>query len=238
VTQRRRIITRLIGLLLLGAIVNVAVAWLLAVRLPVSATWVSSEIQRSWQPLSELGYEREGFLKVSQSWRFGSSRIFVAAGDFHHWPEDEPRGSPLEECPGWSRHRVLESLAGAEDTVMIMEARGWPFRALWCHPAQWSVFGDGTVDPPVGGIEVDDRFAVASDTGTRPTLPLRLFWPGFAINTVFYAGILWLLLAAPFALRRWRRVKRGLCPACAYPVGDSEVCTECGKPVTPKEIMS
>jgi hypothetical protein len=24
------------------------------------------------------------------------------------------------------------------------------------------------------------------------------------------------------------RIKRGLCPACAYPVGSSSVCTECG----------
>jgi predicted amidophosphoribosyltransferase len=50
-----------------------------------------------------------------------------------------------------------------------------------------------------------------------------------------YAAILWMLFAAPFALRRWRRIKRGLCPACAYPVGASDVCTECGKPVKPRE---
>mgnify|MGYP003578232462 CR=1 FL=1 len=55
-------------------------------------------------------------------------------------------------------------------------------------------------------------------------------WPGFAINTLFYAGILWVMFAAPFALRRRRRIKRGLCPACAYPVGESIVCTECGAP--------
>jgi hypothetical protein len=53
-------------------------------------------------------------------------------------------------------------------------------------------------------------------------------WPGFAINTIFYAAILWMLFAAPFALRRRRRIKRGLCPKCAYPVGARDVCTECG----------
>jgi hypothetical protein len=31
--------------------------------------------------------------------------------------------------------------------------------------------------------------------------------------------------------RREVRRERGLCPACAYPVGTSEVCTECGKAV-------
>jgi hypothetical protein len=35
-------------------------------------------------------------------------------------------------------------------------------------------------------------------------------------------------------MRRPRRIKRGLCPTCAYPVGDSPLCTECGKPVTPR----
>ena len=70
-------------------------------------------------------------------------------------------------------------------------------------------------------------------------VPSHCIWSGFAINTVFYAAILWLVCAAPFALRRWRRIKRGLCPACAYPVGASDTCTECGKPlpgagVTPK----
>jgi hypothetical protein len=70
-----------------------------------------------------------------------------------------------------------------------------------------------------------------SGNNGRRMLPTRPIWPGFAINTAFYAVILWLLFAAPFALRRRRRMRRGLCPASAYPVGDSEVCTECGKTV-------
>jgi hypothetical protein len=56
-------------------------------------------------------------------------------------------------------------------------------------------------------------------------------WPGFAINTIFYAAILWALFIAPGSVRRMIRRRRGLCPACAYPVGTSPVCTECGKPV-------
>jgi hypothetical protein len=53
----------------------------------------------------------------------------------------------------------------------------------------------------------------------------------FTINTIFYAAILWLLFAAPGRVRRWRRIKRGLCPRCAYPQGASEVCTECGEEI-------
>ncbi len=60
-------------------------------------------------------------------------------------------------------------------------------------------------------------------------LNLRPIIPGFAVNTLFYAAILWLLIAGPFALRRFLRVRRGRCPKCAYPAGESSVCSECGK---------
>ncbi len=46
-------------------------------------------------------------------------------------------------------------------------------------------------------------------------------------------NILWMALA----IRQHRieeRIKNGLCPACGYHVGTSPICTECGKPVTPK----
>ena len=80
------------------------------------------------------------------------------------------------------------------------------------------------------------QFKFAPNTGDdglklgRHTIPRTIIWPAFASNTLFYAGILWLLFAASFAMRRRWRIKRGLCPACAYPIrgGSSDVCTECG----------
>ena len=62
-------------------------------------------------------------------------------------------------------------------------------------------------------------------------LPLCPIWPGFLLNTLLYAAILWLLIPGPFALRRFLRVRRGRCPKCAYPMGESAVCTECGRPL-------
>jgi hypothetical protein len=82
-------------------------------------------------------------------------------------------------------------------------------RTGWQHPDLW----------PLPEIEV---------------LPTSILWPGFAINTLFYAAVLWLLFAAPFALRRRlvirRRIKRGLCPKCAYDLraAQSNTCPECG----------
>jgi hypothetical protein len=94
-------------------------------------------------------------------------------------------------------------------------AVGWPLPALVNEPASHAgVVGSMTILP-----------------ASRIELPRQPVWPGFAINTLFYAGILYLLFAVPFTIRRHRRVRRGLCPKCAYPVGTSEVCTECGAAV-------
>ncbi len=63
-------------------------------------------------------------------------------------------------------------------------------------------------------------------------------WLGFALHAAFYAAILWLLILGPFILRRFVRVKRGLCPACAYPMGGSTICTECGRELSARRITS
>ena len=59
-------------------------------------------------------------------------------------------------------------------------------------------------------------------------IPYRPIWRGFAINTIFYAAIFWLPIRGSVALRRFWRVQQGFCPKCAYPMGESAVCTECG----------
>ena len=55
-------------------------------------------------------------------------------------------------------------------------------------------------------------------------------WPGFAINTLLYTVILWLLICGPFELRRLLRRKRGLCITCGYDLrgAEHERCPECG----------
>ena len=68
-------------------------------------------------------------------------------------------------------------------------------------------------------------------------VPIHPLWPGFAVNTLFYTALLWLLSCALLALRRFLRVKRGLCPKCAYPMGESAVCSECGANL-PKRVAA
>ncbi len=103
--------------------------------------------------------------------------------------------------------------------------------ALWCETPR------GGVGQVRGGI---DTGAVPLNHWLRKTparhllvnprvLPLRPLWPGFAVNTLFYAAILWVVICGPFALRRLIRMNRGRCVRCGYPLGESAVCSECGK---------
>ncbi len=122
--------------------------------------------------------------------------------------------------------------------VLIHETReligcGWPTLALWCEPRYDSRKWPPTQLATRGFIEL--WRSPRANEGVPRVLPLIPIWPDFAINTFFYAAILWRLLPGPFVLRRFVRVRRGLCPKCAYPMGDSAVCTECGEDL-PKRV--
>jgi hypothetical protein len=89
---------------------------------------------------------------------------------------------------------------------LIDSRNGWPF---------------GSVVDPIMGMSIQRQ------------LPMKPIYPGFAINTIFYAAILWLPFAAFGVIRRRRRIKRGLCVPCGYDLrgrGNSGggTCPECG----------
>jgi hypothetical protein len=229
---KRKIITRVFVFLLLGAIVNVAVAWaavLCSARQTIQfrASFINGNggwIQVPGGNNSPIYYEFFGvtFENLCQP----IDPIFS-------------RTIPKRSSSTLGRDGIVRGFASASDFgIREVETHnrvfaGWPARCLTyaaMYPgSQWQQ----RLDRWHAGISTPWKFN-SSGLGIQRRLPLCPIWPGFAINTVFYAGILsggWLLFAAPLALRRRRRSKRGLCPACAYPVGDSPVCTECGKPL-------
>jgi hypothetical protein len=63
-------------------------------------------------------------------------------------------------------------------------------------------------------------------------LPLSPMPLGYLVNTVVLGSLLWIGCALPWKLRGMLRNRRNQCPACAYPVGTSNVCTECGHAFT------
>ena len=128
-----------------------------------------------------------------------------------------------EAVPGWARNPRQISRSG-----QIQIACGWPLASFRCEAALSRTFQTTEL---FGGWQLSDAF---NWLGPGRILPHRLIAFGFAVNTLFYAAVLWLLLCGPFALRRFIRVRRGRCPACGYPIGDASVCSECGKPL-PKQ---
>lgn len=130
--------------------------------------------------------------------------------------------------------RNLSNTELAEELIRELEIKrsGFPCDSMTYNPwAAWLAY-DGERGSQItwqGGILVPQ--GSWSSTTFAVHLSLSPIWPGFAINTVLYAATLWVMLAARGRVRRWRRIKRGWCPACAYPVGESATCTECGKAI-------
>ena len=118
---------------------------------------------------------------------------------------------------------------------MTVFQAGWPYRALESKHVQVNVTG-GRVPldfKPAVTLPANLQFLKVNEARYR-TLPLRPTWPGFAINTIFYAMLLWLMMFASFSLRRTIRRKRGHCIKCGYDLrgAEHEVCPECGVEVS------
>jgi hypothetical protein len=218
----KRWLVRICVFLLLGAIVNIAVAWLLAGTYvfrsdPVMNWGVSSKSGLAW--FYAMGHSPGYAVVQREVVEMNEQELAYLVGFFDRFSK--------VPAPTWSLASTTNPLSMPEDNDPLVEqAAGWPLLAMKCD---YVIEVPGYVDGVANGIAIS---GIRGDANSLRLLPLRPIWPGFAINTVFYAGVLWLLFAVPFALRRRWRIRRGLCPACAYPVGTNTVCTECGTSVS------
>ncbi len=202
--------------LLAGAVVNVAVAWGCA-QLTLGA--LTEQVIRDsdlsvWSVQMHAGWPNEPYHRMEG--RALGQRYEVMSGRI-----DFPvtAGSPAAWLKGiYKEWRI-----------------GWPLQCLERHT--WLAFGKNIpsdYDFAAGQVEKGIVLLPANGfLGRLPQsrLPVEPVWAAVIFNTVFYAVVLWLLICGPFALRRFIRVKRGRCPACAYPMGQADVCSECGKPL-------
>jgi hypothetical protein len=242
-----------IGLLLLawgaaGAIVNVAVAWGCGcLSVPEGRVYLKQPTLFLYQDYS-TSLEVKCTLRLTSDPQFDNAqrtfirtyRLAMIKGfgirSYQVWRGQFPTtgGTDLATEPEsiqWL-DEVTWSVANPKVAAESFSAQGWPFLTLW-----YARLNEQTIE----GGHLLSRETKPKHIYFDHALAYRPIWPGFAINTLFYAGILrltWGGFAAPFALRRRRRIKRGLCPACAYPVGDSSVCTECDKPVKPRRMLA
>ena len=80
-----------------------------------------------------------------------------------------------------------------------------------------------------GGIQagIVPDVMLTDQSGALPLIPI---WPGFLIDTLFYAAI-WLgLFFGLTSAKRFIRTRRGRCPRCGYDLQGnlSAGCPECG----------
>ena len=245
--------------LILGAVVNVAVAWGCAFWIKFDLRTVSVEGHYDqfvgwWLPHNSNDAKRLGEYTVKRYQGFGSQRVSV----FHSYFYDAVPGEitiGLEDIiPRWSRGFLYisklnnrESKASTDNAVFerdalthtaIIDSRGWPSLSLWGvlrvpNPGFTNYDNDRKPIPLI-----EKRYWIFTLENPLPPvvftdyrcMPLRPIWPGFAINSIFYATLLWLLTLGPFTVRRMIRRKRGLCIKCGYDLRgtDHDKCPECG----------
>ncbi len=215
--MRRRLLTIAI-FLLAGAVVNVAVAW-------GYALWSPST------PGSPIGSNP----REDRAW-------FLDRVPPTRWTDwDGPYLTP-DAGPGYELIRffamTLDPAAPKGWRVNVRRLRsGLPLVSL--EGSRW--FKGVYPIPPTATFRWNLNAALEPPPELRPRygrlLPLRPLPTGFAVNTTFYATLLWLLTCLAIAVRRFLRLRRGLCPKCAYPMGESSVCTECGREL-PKHAVA
>jgi hypothetical protein len=148
----------------------------------------------------------------------------------HDWPVLYS-GCVLQESDGAVKFEAWAYEAGNVQFRQQGTLAGYPMKSLIARTNHvhdrsvgWRTVRSSWVDE---GISVEGW-------GAFPSRPL---WLAFAMNTLFYMALLWLLFAMPFALRRRRRIRRGLCPKCGYDLRggratESATCPECGAAVS------
>jgi hypothetical protein len=145
----------------------------------------------------------------------------------------EPERFPIVPAPSWSA--VAARAAYNDDRYSFLVnvrgevASGWPLLSMRsCHAVD-PVSGAHIYEPPGMAIPLPDHKAPPSwHLARHRELPLIPIWPGFIVNSLMYAALAGLTVYVAITLRRYVRRRRGLCLACGYPLGESEVCPECG----------
>jgi hypothetical protein len=222
--NRRRVIL-LITCVVLGAIINVAVAWSCAI-------WSRPNVTKAFA-LPQAVTDDLWLRLAPLSWSIHIQKCETGP-IIPHGSRQETFGLTLDVALVSRvcvvKHGPLESNSigvFVVDWSVIEYRMGWPIRSVWANAARTSDTKELTI---AGAWQFPENITWAR-IGRGQVLPYRPFWTGFIINSVFFAAIIWLLIRGPFEIRRRVRQYRGQCQACGYPIGSSAMCSECGAPV-------
>ncbi len=221
----KRRLTKLVVFLLLGAVVNVAVAWGLAVR-PYSGASFSSWPSDGYEWTSPDGFDTYIWKRTGE-WRVSQDRMNKTVFRLGPAPPKLNDSQYLDLIPDWSAFAEPEVRARPDADRFEEQASGWPLLCLRLDgPLFWFVNGHASPYSEMSGRLELPWF----EPPWRNVVPYHPIWPGFAINTTLYASVLLLLALVPFTARRMIRRKRGHCIKCGYDLrGEPDAgCPECG----------
>lgn len=230
-----RIIRTIAIFLILGAIVNVLVAWGCAVF--VDAVRTHGEVTRGQYTYEVKAHHAHYHLWYVLTWSKPGAAYYYydeSIDDEHYQAAIDADNAAIRSAwPYWARPLELYVESGTELWSRRVDARGWPTVSLWSDDEadrwfddqMWRLKSSGSLDI---GLEPWPRHV---DEGPRQrVLPLRPIWRGIIINTLFYSLVLCLLFVTVMQSRLAVRRLRHRCPKCAYLLKGQTVpgCPECG----------
>lgn len=237
----RRCVLHLGLFLFAGAMVTIAVAWLLAAFVPIPM--YPRTTARAWVAV-------DGRVWTSGEVRLlGVTDIWWDSADLSYpgIPEGQQLAALIESHDRLARERdtvralrtppefgsVADGASPAPDEIGSDTAYGLPLRCLWFTAR--ADYQGGTLfnDRLMGGYLV--KGAPSARGRDYRALPARPIWSGILLNSLLYAALIWLIGRGAARARRRARLRRGRCPWCAYPMGSAPLCAECGNPF-PREV--
>ena len=227
--------------LLLGAIVNVAVAWGCAIYKLGVWTTARGEYLVTGPTRPALPLETRTFWVVLQFKSFGITHL--RGKGYVETTHRKASTEYMPHIPAWSQI--------ADPPTMRMNVfeqyNGWPFRTLYWVKSDKYYKRPGrtyswTHNGPSRRVSANQHVWIIKKQpwnawilpkkGRKEIyLPVAPIWKGILLNTLFYALLFRLFIAAPGRIRRRIRNKRGLCVKCAYDLrgAEHEACPECGQ---------